>query len=132
MIRAKITGVSYKPPRTIRIQYSIPPLVFPLVFQLDMPIEKCDQISDINAAIKADYNAKIQDLNNTYLRYLSQNIIGTEFDFELEDKLDEIDDEALLGMEKNEFIIGMIKDLKKLLPDGMVITYGCENCRSEP
>lgn len=127
MTRAKITGLSYKPPRTIGIQYSVSNN--PLVFGLEMPIEKCHQELNVQAAIKYDYTEKIQDSNTNRLKTLSQNLVGTEFDFELEDELDEIDDEDLLGMEKNEFVIMMIEDLKKFLPSGMIITY--EKCVPE-
>jgi len=125
MIRAKITGVSYKPPRTIGIQYS----VSPLVFGLELPIEKCDQLSDINAAIQADYTEKIQDPNNTYLRHLSQNIVGTEFDFELdgESGLRGIETDKQ-DLERKKFIIAVIEDMKKCIPDDIIITCGCENC----
>ena len=125
MPTVKITGVSYKPPRTIGIQYS----VSPLVFGLELPIEKCDQLSDINAAIQADYTEKIQDPNNTYLRHLSQNIVGTEFDFELdgESGLRGIETDKQ-DLERKKFIIAVIEDMKKCIPDDIIITCGCENC----
>jgi len=122
MTTARIVDISYHPPRTIGIRYTIPGDT--LVYGIELPIEKCDIKDRIHKAIMEDYAKKIQDPNNDYLRELTKDLKGTEFE------LERPEDPQSKKMDQEEFkkrlFSSMMEDITKILLDSAIMFGDCD------